>query len=195
MPRILVKAAPGLAVSSLSFGAAPVEIEVKRLFESIDAQPAFGAAAGEVWHVLTPKSGFDEANGWEICHSLMEQGFGVAGAAAPAFAEPDIEQRWITGKSAEDGLSLVQSCAAADAQSADFPREKDNYWFRKASHSQFDSAVAAIGGPNVASKVRIAHFDTGYDPVHHTLPKRLLRKLARNFVDADHPDDATDRTS
>ena len=45
MPRILVKAAPGLAVSRLSFGAAPVEFKATRLFESIDAQPALGAVS------------------------------------------------------------------------------------------------------------------------------------------------------
>ena len=98
MQRILVKAAPGLAVPRLSFGASPVTFKATRLFESIDAQPALGAAGGEVWHILTPPPGFAEANGWDICHSLMQQGFGVAGAPAPTFAEPDLEQRWITGQ-------------------------------------------------------------------------------------------------
>src|SRR3954471_16727370 len=195
MPRILVKAAPGLAVSRLSFGAAPVEFKATRLFESIDAQPALGAAAGEVWHVLTPPPGFVEANGWDICHSLMRDGFGLAGALAPAFAEPDIEQQWITGKSTEGGQSLVQPCGAPDPQSPDFPREIDNYWFRAASHSQFNGAIDAIGGPDAASKVRIAHFDTGYDPNHRTLPRRLRRDIGRNFVDDDNPGDASDQTS
>lgn len=195
MPRILVKAAPGLAVSRLSFGAAPVEFKATRLFESIDAQPALGAAAGEVWHVLTPPPGFVEANGWDICHSLMRDGFGLAGAPAPAFAEPDIEQQWITGKSTEGGQSLVQPCGAPDPQSPDFPREIDNYWFRAASHSQFNGAIDAIGGPDAASKVRIAHFDTGYDPNHRTLPRRLRRDIGRNFVDDDNPGDASDQTS
>jgi len=196
MPRILVKAAPGLAVSRLSFGAAPVEFKATRLFESIDAQPALGAAAGEVWHVLTPPLGFAETNGWDICHSLMRDGFGVAGAPAPAFAEPDIEQRWITGKSTEGGQSLVQPCGAPDPQSPDFPRDiGNNYWFRAASHSQFNDAIDAIAGPDVASKVRIAHFDTGYDPNHRTLPKRLRRDIGRNFVEDDNPGDASDQTS
>lgn len=196
MPRILVKAAPGLATSRLSFGAAPVQFTATRLFESIDAQPGLGAASGEVWHLLTPPSDLGDVNGWDVCHSLMQQGFGVAGAAAPAFAEPDLQQRWITGKSSEGGQSLVQPCAAADPQSTDFPlNDENNYWFRAATHSQFDDAIDAIGGANVASKVRIAHFDTGYDPDHRTLPKRLRDKLARNFVDADRPNDATDRTS
>ena len=196
MPRILVKAAPGLAVSRLSFGAAPVEFKATRLFESIEAQPALGAGAGEVWHVLTPPLGFAEANGWDICHSLMRDGFGVAGAPAPAFAEPDIEQRWITGKSTEGGRSLVQPCGAPDPQNPDFPRDiGNNYWFRAASHSQFNGAIDAIGGPDVASKVRIAHFDTGYDPNHRTLPKRLRRDIGHNFVDDGNPSDASDQTS
>jgi hypothetical protein len=196
MQRILVKAAPGLSVSRLSFGAAPVEFKATRLFESIEAQPALGAAAGEVWHILTPPLGFAEANGWDICHSLMRDGFGVAGAPAPAFAEPDIEQRWITGKSIEGGQSLVQPCGAPDPQNPDFPREiGDNYWFRTASHSQFNDAIDAITGPDVPSKVRIAHFDTGYDPNHRTLPKRLRRDIGRNFVEDDNPGDASDQTS
>jgi hypothetical protein len=195
MQRILVKAAPGLAASRLTFGASAVEFKVTRLFESIDAQPALGAAADDVWHVLTPPAGFAEANSWDICHSLMQQGFGVAGVPAPKFAEPDIEQRWIAGNPGEGGQSLVQSCEAADQQSPDFPRDSNNYWFRAASHSQFDSAVAAIGGPQVASKVRIAHFDTGYDPDHRTLPMRLRRDIGRNFVDDGNPGDASDQTS
>jgi hypothetical protein len=195
MQRILVKAAPGLSAPQLTFGVSAVTFRAARLFHSIDAQPAFGAASGDVWHILTPPPGFAEANSWDICHALMQQGFGVAGAPAPTFAEPDLEQRWITGSSAEGGQSLVQSCESADPQSSDFPSEGNPYWFRAASHSQFDSAIAAIGGPQVASKVRIAHFDTGYDPNHDTLPKRLRRDLGHNFVDDDNPNDASDQTS
>ena len=44
-------------------------------------------------------------------------------------------------------------------------------------------------------KGRIAHFDTGYDPNHHTLPKRLRADIARNFVDDGNPNDASDQTS
>jgi Subtilase family len=195
MQRILVKAAPGLSAPRLSFGDSAVTFTASRLFQSIDAQPALGVASGEVWHILTPPAGFAEATAWDVCHSFMQQGFGVAGSPAPSFAEPDLEQKWITGSTAEGGQSLAQSCDQADPQSPDFPGEGNPYWFRDASHAQFDSAVAAIGGPEVASKVRIAHFDTGYDPNHHTLPKRLRRDIARNFVDDGNPGDASDQTS
>src|SRR5262249_47394201 len=44
-------------------------------------------------------------------------------------------------------------------------------------------------------RVRIAHFDTGYDPNHQTKPIHLRTDLQRNFVDDNSPDDATDHTT
>src|SRR5262245_11304815 len=109
MPRILVKAAPGLAGKTLTFGAAGGSVTVSRLFDSIGARPALGATADDVWYVLTPPPATAEENPWDVCHTLLQQGFGVAGAS-PKFAEPDIEQKWITGSPSESGQSLTQSC-------------------------------------------------------------------------------------
>jgi hypothetical protein len=193
--RILVKATPGLPGAQLSFGAASVNFSISPLFESIGQQPGLGAASGDVWQILTPPPGFAEANDWDVCHALLQQGFGIAGAPAASFAEPDLQQQWITGRQSDLGLALSQSCDNADPQSEDFPRELNPLWFRDSGHSQFDGAIGAIGGPDVASKVRIAHFDTGYDAEHRTLPKRLRTDLARNFVDDGSPNDARDQTS
>jgi Subtilase family len=195
-PRILVKAAPGLSSARLSFGATPVTFTVTPLFKSIAPPKAPGATAANTWQILTPPPGFAEENAWDVCHSLLQQGFGVAGVPAPEFAEPDLEQQWITGSDAELGMAMSRSCDSVNSQREDFPRIADNpYWFRDPGHSQFDDAIAAIGGPLVASKVRIAHFDTGYAPDHHTLPKRLRADIARNLVDGGDPNDATDQTS
>src|SRR6516165_7466929 len=194
-PRILVKAAPGLSSARLSFGATPVTFTVTPLFKSIAPPKALGATAAATWYILSPPSGFAEANAWDVCHALLQQGFGIAGVPAPEFAEPDLEQQWITGDDAELGVALSRSCDSSP-QREEFPLVPDNpYWFRDSNHSQFDDAIAAIGGPQVASKVRIAHFDTGYDPDHHTLPKRLRADIARNFVDGGDPNNATDQTS
>jgi hypothetical protein len=177
--RILVKAAPGLSSARLSFGATPVTFTVTPLFKSIAPPKALGATAAATWHILTPPPGFAEANAWDVCHALLQQGFGVAGIPAPEFAEPDLEQQWITGDEAELGVALSRSCDSSP-QREEFPLVPDNpYWFRDSNHSQFDDAIAAIGGPQVASKVRIAHFDTGYDPDHHALPKRLRADIAQ----------------
>jgi Subtilase family len=196
-PRILVKAAPGLSSARLSFGATPVTFTVAPLFKSIAPATALGATAAATWQILTPPPGFAEENAWDVCHLLLQQGFGVASVPAPEFAEPDLEQQWITGSDAELGMAMSRSCDGVNPQHIeDFPGIADNpYWFRDSNHSQFDDAIAAIGGPQVASKVRIAHFDTGYDPDHHTLPKRLRADIARNFVDDGDPNDATDQTS
>ncbi len=198
MQRILVKAAPGLSETKLTFGAAAVPFELEPLFKSIGTQSALGAAAEDVWYVLKPKAAMaalDEQNPWDVCHSLMQQGFGVAGVGAPKFAEPDFDQKWIAGGASEGGQSLAQSCDFRDQQNPDFPVNPDNYWFRDEAHSQFDAAMGVIGGPDIAPRVRIAHFDTGYDPNHHALPKHLRRDIARNFVDDGSPNDASDQTS
>jgi Subtilase family len=194
--RILVKAPAGLPSAQVSFGAAAVSFTVAPLFKSIGQdRRGLGAAAGDVWHILTSPVALSDVNAWDVCHSLLRDGFGIAGAAAPTFAEPDLQQQWITGREADLGISLARSCDAPEPQSLDFPQLGNPYWFRDTAHSQFDEADGAIGGPDTPSKVRIAHLDTGYDPAHHSLPKRLRRDLGRNFVDEGDPNDASDQTS
>jgi subtilisin family serine protease len=212
MPRILVKAAAGLSGAKLALGTAAVDFKVEPLFRSIGSGlvgSGPGVAAGDTWYILTPKAEIGDQNPWDVCHSLLQQGFGVAGAVTPRFAEPDFEQRWTIGGSLAgkqisarlrdepDMQGLARPCDVVDKQDTNYPRNDDNYWFRDADHSQFDDAIAAIGGAQIASSVRIAHFDTGYDDTHESLPKRLLKEndIQRNFVDPDHPHDATDRTT
>src|SRR5262245_52354855 len=110
MQRILVKAAPGLHSVQLPFGAAPVVFTATPLFQSIGRQPVLGAAGGDTWQVLTPPPDFGEQNPWDVCHAFVQQGFGLAGAAPPSFAEPDLAQQWVTGRDAELGLALARSC-------------------------------------------------------------------------------------
>ena len=114
----------------------------------------------------------------------MTQGLGVAGGP-PEFAEPDLQQRWIADDEGKIVTGLASGCDTPDPQNEKFPGEdnKDGYWFRKGGYAQFDDALAKISDPDVASKVRIAHLDTGYDPNHKTKPKHLRADLERDFVD------------
>ncbi len=189
--RILIKARTGLPSATLALGAAQVNFPLVPLFKSIGRTSGLGAAAGSTWYVLEAPFGFDAANPWDVCHSLMHAGLGVAGAPVPEFAEPDLEQRWLTGDDAELGLALAAGCQA-EGPDTDLPGDPNPFWYRDQSHTQLDAALAQIGGPDVAAQVRIAHCDTGYDPQHATLPKRLRRDLQRNFVDKDRPNDASD---
>jgi len=197
MQRILVKAAPGLSdVKQLTLDA--VSFEISRLFESIDSHAAHGAAPGEVWYVLTPQEdAAGNRNDWDDCHGLLQSGFGLAGVPPPSFAEPDIEQRWLTGNASQGGQSLAQSCDNRNEQSQDFPHiDSDPYWYRDGSHSQFAEAMDAIGGAEVVSRVRIAHFDTGYDRDHESKPEHLREDLGRNFTGDSFPvTDAIDHSS
>jgi hypothetical protein len=164
---------------------------VEPLFKSIGRTPVLGATAGATWHVLSAPLGFTGQNPWDLCHQMMRDGLGFAGASAVEFAEPDMQQRWSVGDETQVGLAL-DSCSA-DPQDAGFPSGADDFWFRDQMHSQFDAALQQIG--SVPPKVRIAHFDTGYDPKHAALPDRLRKDLARNFVDDGSPNDASDTSS
>jgi hypothetical protein len=58
----------------------------------------------------------------------------------------------------------MRTSCEKQGQDLRFPTNQNPFWFRDDLHPQFDAALAQIGGPGVASNVRIAHLDTGYDP-------------------------------
>lgn len=190
--RILVKAAGAVPAATLALGGAPVPFASTRLFSSVGQTGELGAAEAGGWYVLTSPPGLDEPNPWDMCHALLREGLGIAGAPAVEFAEPDLPQHWRMRDDTDLRLKLSASCDSPEQQDLDFPGETDPFWFRDAQHAQFDAALNKIGGPSIAPKVRIAHFDTGFDASHTTLPDRLRADLARNFVDPEYPTDATD---
>jgi subtilase family protein len=192
--RLLVKTGAALP-DTLALGAAGTPFTATPLFTSIGTPAGLGVAAGSTWHVLSPPSGFAGQNPWDLCHQLLQGGLGFAGAPAVSFAEPDLQQQWIVGDETEVGLAL-ESCAADPQDGKSFPAVPGNdFWFRDPDYGQFDAALALAGGPDVNALVRIAHFDTGYDPGHALLPPRLRKDLARNFVDDGLPNDASDTSS
>ncbi len=197
-PRLLVKLPAPPAQVSFSFGDKSLSVGFERLFDSIRSpSPGLGAAPGPEWYVMSPGASAAEVNAWDLCHHLVTQGFGVAGLSAAEAAEPDLEQPWITGTPVQHALAAARTCDQPTASDARLPVGSGNFWFRDRSHSQLEAARTVIGRP--ADRVRIAHFDTGYDPDHQTKPLFLLTKeptnWQRNFVDADRPNDATDHTS
>lgn len=196
-PRLLVKlhTAP-IQAASFAFGNTELKVTFQPLFENIPSTTvALGVAPPSQWYIMSTHETGGEVNAWDLCHHLVQQGFGVVGLASVEFAEPDLEQQWLSGKAAEHALAVARDCQTAAAQDTTPPLATlpDDNWFRDNQHSELDAARTAIGNP--ADKVRIAHLDTGYDPSHITLPQFLRRDLQKNFVDEDTPDDATDQTS
>ena len=193
-PRLLVKmpaAPPPRAALSLS-KSVTINVQFEKLFSSIRPSGALGVAAQAEWHIMTSDAVGGEVNAWDLCHRLVHGGLGIAGAPAPEFAEPDLEQHWVTGTDAEHAFAAVSGCDHAANPNPNLPTGDGFYWFRDPKHSELEAARTAVGKPT--DRVRIAHFDTGYDAAHSTLPSFLRKDLQRNFVDDAFPNDATDRS-
>jgi hypothetical protein len=193
-PRLLVKLREAPARVSFADNDRLLTVDLERLFKSIRAeQHVLGATANSEWYVMSAAQGAAEVNAWDVCHHLVRQGFGVAGMPAAEFAEPDLEQQWVAGAATQHALAMARSCEQPAGPDNRLPSLPDVFWFADGDHSQLKAARTAIGQPS--DRVRIAHLDTGYDPHHRTKPVHLLEDLARNFVDSERPNDATDHSA
>ena len=191
--RFLINLRDGAAPAALRFssrlGAAGTEVALasEPLFQSVGVRRERGVAASAgVWRLATTSSKLDDADAWNHCHAIVAQNDGVA------FVEPDLVQHWTFAETAEHKLGMRSGGPEPQDVGDGYAGDKtDNYWFRNSKHGQFDEALAGSGG---GAQVRIAHLDTGYDPEHKSHPGHLRADLARNFVDPDKPNDATDRS-
>lgn len=197
---LLVRMRPLPSELGFSVRAGGIDLTVEPLFKSIPPTPAFdGQAVAEdapatAWHLLRAARADVDANSWDVCHALLRDGLGIAGAENIAFAEPDLEQRWLTEVKPPRGFGAARDCIRVEPNGK-FPAGTAENWYRDLLHAQLDDAVATARQVDAAPRVRIAQLDSGYDPRHKTVPQTLLRDLERNYVDADFPRDATDRTS
>lgn len=191
-PRLLIKAPIGLTRLTFALGSSKFSAQAEPLFRSIKPTSTTLMAQASEWQVVTANATADEVNAWDLCHELMRDGLGVAGAGAVEFAEPDIEQRWLFGTESHQALMAASSHDAPQPPDGRLPVGEGLYWFRDQTHSQLELARQEVGQP--ANRVRIAHFDTGYDPEHITKPQFLRTDLQKNFVDSDRPNNATDES-
>ncbi len=196
--RFLVKG-KGPAASghfALGAGARNIAFTSQPLFRSIGTAGGLAAAAGAPqWFLVTAEAGVGSENAWDACHALVAQGQGVA-AGGVEFVEPDLLQRWMVEPRPPGAAPFALREGEPHKQNPDFPTIPANdLWFRDAQHGQFDAALAAVPDPGAGKRTRIAHLDTGFDPDHRTRPAYLNLAEQRNFVDADAPNDARDRSS
>ncbi len=188
--RLLVKGTGLMPGQSLAMNLGPSYAVEERIFTSIGAPASAGMAAAATWATVSkPEDGVSTA--WDDCHELMQSGLGAAGGAV-MFAEPDLPQRWVYGDDRAIGLALTQDCSAVNGQSTDFPQNADKLWWRQAGFSQLGDAAAHAGQPGGGRRVRVAHFDTGFDPGHSSLPAHVNFGQQRNFVASPPTADATD---
>jgi subtilisin family serine protease len=168
--------------------ATEVAFDSEPLFQSVGVRCGRGVAvSGGKWRLATASAALD-GDAWDHCHAILAQNDSVM------LVEPDLEQQWTFGARAEANRNLGLRSGAPQPQDIGdgYAGDKNNdYWFRDSKHGQFDALTAAGAS---GQGVRIAHLDTGYDPGHKSVPRYLRTDLARNFVDADKPNDATDRS-
>ena len=111
------------------------------------------------------------------------------------FAEPDLEQTWLWTSPNRQALAIA-GCDAAPPNHDVYATGNTNLWFVDEAHSQLEETRGRVTAPDPTASprdvIRIAHLDTGYDDNHATRPRFLNKGLARNFVDDDRPNDATD---
>jgi hypothetical protein len=83
----------------------------------------------------------------------------------------------LTGIPVEHALAALRTCYKPTDPDTRLPTGPGYFWFRDSSHSQLEAARAAVGRPT--DRVRVAHFDTGYDADHQTKPLSCSRKSQR----------------
>jgi hypothetical protein len=133
----------------------------------------------------------DSENQWDVAHHALAQASNQSFiAGARPLVEPDLLQSWsypgiaVTGP----GITSAEPCAFND-QRPDLPQGPGFAWHLGDGYSELARARAsALPGSNVT----IAHFDTGYDPKHQTLPENLDLTRQRNFFDPRQLDNAAD---
>ena len=130
---------------------------------------------------------------WDEAHELMEHFFQEGKEID--FVEPETEHLLF------DPKSLPKSrMAGASTFLQNWPKSSKTHdhahphaWHLNDEHSQLKKA-RELAAPyfEKGRRVKIAHFDTGYDPEHPFLPRHLNKKQGRSFVDGDEIKDATD---
>src|SRR5258708_4664356 len=109
-PRLLVKLPAAPPQASFNFNDKPITASFDRLFSSIRPAAVLAGAPAAEWHTLRADEAGAEVNAWDLCPHLVRSGFGVAGLPAAQFAEPDLEQQWITGTPAQSAFAVTQTC-------------------------------------------------------------------------------------
>ncbi|MHB0667962.1 S8 family serine peptidase [Roseomonas mucosa] len=146
-----------------------------------------------------PAAGSDLQNPWDAAHQLRRGGLGFAAGGTPDFVEPDLKQQWDWAPpDAAPGLRAASEgprpCTTFHPQKDDPFAPHDGFaWHLGGDFSGLADArdLARQAG---TKPTRIVHLDTGFDPLHAARPLDLGLDEMRNFVDANHPNDAADRT-
>src|SRR5215203_3634925 len=189
--RLLIEVAPDIEPAEV---AGEVRVVAGSQFHiapsgSVRARAAQGPAA-PVWLMATPATTTSRVHPWDLAHDFASQ---PSTRATPPvqFVEPDLLQSFVYERPPEspEMFRFGGRVCEPGAPSPDWPSREEFAWHLGDEFSQLASARAFVGAPS-GNRVRIGILDTGFDPVHSTLPLQLVLELQRDFRDDDL--DATD---
>ena len=133
---------------------------------------------------------------WDMAHQAYQDDSDIS------FAEPEVgssENYYPVPLDIEKAAAAAKGLLAKEEYDKfmDYwPRPSPNaIWHLGDNFSQLKAAREDVKALSDKKVIRIAHFDTGYDPTHISYPEKLIRKdLQRNFVDGeeDRMHDASD---
>nr|WP_161501239.1 S8 family serine peptidase [Rhodopirellula sp. SM50] len=194
--RLPAAASAALAASADALKPAGNRFEFEPLFSTSLSKLGVAAADGKDWILARPKESFGGGNPWDMVHEareMMAGGVGLAGDTVPDLIEPDLWQDWMPSiPGQEAALAAASDVCAFEDQNPELPGRRGAFaWHLDDGFSQLARARDLVGSDSEI--VRVAHLDTGYDPDHQTFQKDFVEKrLQRNFIDGDSPDDARD---
>jgi len=186
--RLLLKLRPQ---TNVGFNAS--RLNLRPLVEGTQGISGFGfSASSPTWYVADVPDGGPTA--WDLAHNQSALGIDPSSIL---FAEPDLPQHYPDSNEANAGgnaFALSQpDCSFQDQKNSLRPQGPGFAWHLGDAFSQLGSAHDSVQFTDTPRRTRIAHIDTGYDPVHAAKPARILHDLERNFVAADgNPSSAAD---
>jgi hypothetical protein len=133
-----------------------------------------------------------DVNPWDLAHMVNDQ---IKTNAS--FVEPDLASEFIVDSKVHGGMknvkkAILKSSGNPEDFDSDWNPQENSIWHLGNKFSQlFDARNDAIKNDD-GYVVRIGHLDTGYSS-HPQNPPKLNKKLQRNFVEGEDPNDATDK--
>lgn len=145
----------------------------------LDSQTS-GPVGRRNWFIARPDRATDIKT-WDLAHQVVRDNPDVL------YAEPDQVQ---FRSYCEQKMDVSRFEERAYDPDWDHPPTIVFAWHTANTHSQMKAARDSV---KVSGKrVRIAHFDTGYDPTHISCPQFLCSELQRSVISGENPNCAVD---
>jgi subtilisin family serine protease len=198
--KILFKSTGSNNSFALSSDKRSYKLKARPLFSSIseidqtEDELRLSGGAPAQWYMAEFDGAFRDA--WDVCHAMVSADQSVTGGRV-LFAEPDFEQNLIWNEQSNTGFGMAGQSKPSKPQATE-PYEyvaDREFWHLDDDFTQLLKARGSVKRGHSGDWLRIAHFDTGYDPDHISLAKLADPELHRNFYD-DDPElfkDARDR--